>query len=451
MFDSLSERLGQTVRNLRGVGRLTEDNIKDTMREVRMALLEADVALPVVREFTDHVKEKALGDNVLKSLTPGQALIKVVNDELTLIMGEANETLNLSVTPPAVILMAGLQGAGKTTTAAKLALFLKEKHKKSVMVVSADVYRPAAIKQLETVAAEVGVNFFPSTVEQDPIDIANAAIKEARIQNNDVLIIDTAGRMHIDDEMMGEIKRLHAAVNPAETLFVVDSMTGQDAANTSKAFNDALPLTGIILTKTDGDARGGAALSTRYITGKPIKFIGVGEKMSALEAFHPERVASRILGMGDVVSLVEDVQSSFNQEKAAKLANKLKKGKGFDLEDFSEQLQQMKNMGGIASLMGKLPGMPNIPKGAMDQVDDKKMLHLEAIISSMTPKERRFPDVIKGSRKKRIAAGSGMQVQDVNRLLKQFTQMQKMMKKMKGGGMAKMMRSMKGQLPPGMM
>ena len=451
MFDGLSERLGQTVRNLRGVGRLTEDNIKDTMREVRMALLEADVALPVVREFIDHVKEKALGDNVLKSLTPGQALVKVVNDELTAIMGEENESLNLSVTPPAVILMAGLQGAGKTTTVAKLARWLKDKQKKSVMVVSADVYRPAAIKQLETVAAEVGANFFPSTVEQDPVDIANAAITEAKIQNNDVLIIDTAGRLHVDDEMMGEIKRLHAAVNPAETLFVVDSMTGQDAANTSKAFNDALPLTGVILTKTDGDARGGAALSTRFITGKPIKFIGVGEKMSALEPFYPERIASRILGMGDVVSLVEDVQSSVDQAKAAKLANKIKKGKGFDLEDFSEQLQQMKNMGGIASLMGKLPGMPNIPKGAMDQVDDKKMLHLEAIISSMTPKERRFPDVIKGSRKKRIAAGSGMQVQDVNRLLKQFTQMQKMMKKMKGGGMAKMMRSMKGQLPPGMM
>ena len=450
MFDGLSERLGQTVRNLRGVGRLTEDNIKDTMREVRMALLEADVALPVVREFIEHVKEKALGDKVLKSLTPGQALVKVVNDELALIMGEANESLNLSVTPPAIILMAGLQGAGKTTTAAKLARYLKEKEKKSVMVVSADVYRPAAIKQLETVAAEVGANFFPSTIEQDPVDIANAAIKEAKIQNNDVLIIDTAGRLHIDDEMMGEIKRLHAAVNPAETLFVVDSMTGQDAANTSKAFNDALPLTGVILTKTDGDARGGAALSTRFITGKPIKFIGVGEKMSALEPFHPERIASRILGMGDVVSLVEDVQSSVDHEKAAKLANKLKKGKGFNLEDFSEQLQQMKNMGGIASLMGKMPGMPNIPKGAMDQVDDKKMLHLEAIISSMTPKERHFPDVIKGSRKKRIAAGCGLQVQDVNRLLKQFTQMQKMMKKMKGGGMAKMMRSMKGQLPPGM-
>ncbi len=451
MFDSLSERLGQTVRNLRGVGRLTEDNIKDTMREVRMALLEADVALPVVREFIDHVKEKALGDKVLKSLTPGQALVKVVNDELAAIMGEANESLNLGVTPPAVILMAGLQGAGKTTTVAKLARWLKEKQKKSVMVVSADVYRPAAIKQLETVAAEVGANFFPSTVEQDPVDIANAAIKEAKIQNNDVLIIDTAGRLHVDDEMMGEIKRLHAAVNPAETLFVVDSMTGQDAANTSKAFNDALPLTGVILTKTDGDARGGAALSTRFITGKPIKFIGVGEKMSALEPFHPERVASRILGMGDVVSLVEDVQSSVDTAKAAKLANKIKKGKGFDLEDFSDQLSQMKNMGGIASLMGKLPGMPNIPKGAMDQVDDKKMLHLEAIISSMTAKERRFPDVIKGSRKKRIAAGCGLQVQDVNRLLKQFTQMQKMMKKMKGGGMAKMMRSMKGQLPPGMM
>jgi len=451
MFDGLSERLGQTVRNLRGVGRLTEDNIKDTLREVRMALLEADVALPVVREFIDHVREKALGDNVLKSLTPGQALVKVVNDELTAIMGEANETLNLSVTPPAIILMAGLQGAGKTTTVAKLARWLREKHKKSVMVVSVDVYRPAAIKQLETVAAEVGANFFPSTVKQDPVDIAKAAIKEAKIQNNDVLIIDTAGRMHIDDEMMGEIKRLHASVNPAETLFVVDSMTGQDAANTSKAFNDALPLTGVILTKTDGDARGGAALSTRYITGKPIKFIGVGEKMSALEPFHPERIASRILGMGDVVGLVEDVQSSIDHEKAAKLANKLKKGKGFNLEDFSEQLKQMKNMGGIASLMGKLPGMPNMPKGAMDQVDDKKMLHLEAIISSMTPKERHFPDVIKGSRKKRIAAGSGLQVQDVNRLLKQFTQMQKMMKKMKGGGMAKMMRSMKGQLPPGMM
>jgi len=450
MFDSLSERLGQTVRNLRGVGRLTEDNIKDSMREVRMALLEADVALPVVREFIGHVKEKALGENVLKSLTPGQALIKVVSDELTAIMGEENESLNLSVTPPAVILMAGLQGAGKTTTAAKLALLLKEKHKKSVMVVSADIYRPAAIKQLETVAAEVGANFFPSSIEQDPVDIANAAIKEAKIQNNDVLIIDTAGRLHIDDDMMDEIKRLHAAVTPAETLFVVDSMTGQDAATTSKAFNDALPLTGVILTKTDGDARGGAALSTRYITGKPIKFIGVGEKMSALEAFYPERVASRILGMGDVVSLVEDAQLNIDQAKAEKLAKKLKKGKGFDLEDFSEQLQQMKNMGGIASLMGKLPGMPNIPKGAMDQVDDKKMLHLEAIISSMTPKERHFPDVIKGSRKKRIAAGCGLQVQDVNRLLKQFTQMQKMMKKMKGGGMAKMMRAMKGQLPPGM-
>jgi len=451
MFDGLSERLGQTVRNLRGVGRLTEDNIKDTMREVRMALLEADVALPVVREFTEHVREKALGDNVLKSLTPGQALVKVVNDELTAIMGEANESLNLSVTPPAVILMAGLQGAGKTTTVAKLARWLNEKQKKSVMVVSVDVYRPAAIKQLETVAAEVGANFFPSTTEQDPVDIANAAIKEAKIQNNDVLIIDTAGRLHIDDEMMGEIKRLHAAVTPAETLFVVDSMTGQDAANTSKAFNDALPLTGVILTKTDGDARGGAALSTRYITGKPIKFIGVGEKTTALEPFHPERIASRILGMGDVVSLVEDAQSSIDHEKAEKLAKKLKKGKGFDLEDFRDQLTQMKSMGGIASLMGKLPGLPNIPKGAMDQVNDKQMLHLEAIISSMTPKERRFPDVIKGSRKKRIAAGSGMQVQDVNRLLKQFTQMQKMMKKMKGGGMAKMMRSMKGQLPPGMM
>ncbi len=451
MFDGLSERLGQTIRNLRGVGRLTEDNIKDTLREVRMALLEADVALPVVREFIEHVRQKALGDTVMKSLTPGQALIKIVNDELTQIMGEANEALNLSVTPPAVILMAGLQGAGKTTTVAKLARWLKEKQKKSVMVVSADVYRPAAIKQLETVAAEVGATFFPSSAEQDPVDIANAAIKEARIQHSDVLIIDTAGRLHIDEEMMSEIRRLHDAVNPAETLFVVDSMTGQDAANTSRAFNDVLPLTGVILTKTDGDARGGAALSTRYITGKPIKFIGVGEKTTALEPFHPDRIASRILGMGDVLSLVEEAQSSMDQAKAEKLAKKLKKGKGFDLEDFRDQLVQMKSMGGIANLLGKLPGLPNIPKGAMDQVNDKQMAHLEAIINSMTPKERRFPDIIKGSRKKRIAAGSGMQVQDVNRLLKQFTQMQKMMKKMKGGGMAKMMRGLKGQFPPGMM
>ena len=451
MFDGLSERLGQTIRNLRGVGRLTEDNIKDTLREVRMALLEADVALPVVREFIEHVREKALGDTVMKSLTPGQALIKIVNDELTQIMGEANEALNLNVTPPAVIMVAGLQGAGKTTTVAKLARWLREKQKKSVMVVSADVYRPAAIKQLETVAAEVGAKFFPSTAEQDPVDIANAAIQEARIQHSDVLIIDTAGRLHIDDEMMSEIRRLHDAVNPAETLFVVDSMTGQDAANTSRAFNDVLPLTGVILTKTDGDARGGAALSTRYITGKPIKFIGVGEKTTALEPFYPDRIASRILGMGDVLSLVEEAQSSMDQAKAEKLAKKLKKGKGFDLEDFRDQLVQMKNMGGIASLMGKLPGLPNIPKGAMDQVNDRQMAHLEAIINSMTPKERRFPDIIKGSRKKRIAAGCGLQVQDVNRLLKQFTQMQKMMKKMKGGGMAKMMRGLKGQFPPGMM
>ncbi len=451
MFDGLSERLGQTIRNLRGVGRLTEDNIKDTLREVRMALLEADVALPVVREFIEHVREKALGDTVMKSLTPGQALIKIVNDELTQIMGEANEALNLNVTPPAVIMVAGLQGAGKTTTVAKLARWLREKQKKSVMVVSADVYRPAAIKQLETVAAEVGAKFFPSTAEQDPVDIANAAIQEARIQHSDVLIIDTAGRLHIDDEMMSEIRRLHDAVNPAETLFVVDSMTGQDAANTSRAFNDVLPLTGVILTKTDGDARGGAALSTRYITGKPIKFIGVGEKTTALEPFYPDRIASRILGMGDVLSLVEEAQSSMDQAKAEKLAKKLKKGKGFDLEDFRDQLVQMKNMGGIASLMSKLPGLPNIPKGAMDQVNDRQMAHLEAIINSMTPKERRFPDIIKGSRKKRIAAGCGLQVQDVNRLLKQFTQMQKMMKKMKGGGMAKMMRGLKGQFPPGMM
>ena len=451
MFDGLSERLGQTIRDLRGVGRLTEENIKDSLREVRMALLEADVALPVVRAFIDHVREKAMGEHVLKSLTPGQALVKIVNEELTAIMGEMNEGLNLNVTPPAVILMAGLQGAGKTTTVAKLARWLQEKQKKSVMVVSADVYRPAAIKQLQTVAAEVNADFFPSHAEQDPVDIAKAAIKEAGIQHKDVLIIDTAGRLHIDAEMMGEIKRLHAAVTPAETLFVVDSMTGQDAANTSKAFNDALPLTGVILTKTDGDARGGAALSTRFITGKPIKFIGVGEKTTALEPFYPDRIASRILGMGDVLSLVEEAQSTMDHAKAEKLAKKIKKGKGFDLEDFRDQFTQLKNMGGIASLMGKLPGLPNLPKGAMDQVNDKQMSHLEAIINSMTQKERQFPNIIKGSRKKRIAAGSGTQVQDVNRLLKQFTQMQKMMKKMGKGGMGKMMKSMKGQLPPGFM
>jgi signal recognition particle subunit SRP54 len=449
MFENLSERLGRTLKKLRGQGRLTEDNIKDSLREVRMALLEADVALPVVREFIDRVRERAVGQEVLTSLSPGQALIKVVQDELVAVMGEASAGLNLNVQPPAVVLMAGLQGSGKTTTVAKLARWLKAQ-KKSVLVVSCDVYRPAAIDQLRTLAGEVEVDFFPSTPEQDPVDIARGALDHARKQFKDVLIVDTAGRLHIDDEMMGEIKRLHAAINPAETLFVVDSMTGQDAANTASAFNEALPLTGVVLTKIDGDARGGAALSIRHITGKPIKFLGSGEKTAALEVFHPDRIASRILGMGDVLSLVEEAQSKVDQASAMKLAKKLKTGKGFDLEDFRDQLQQMSAMGGLSGLLDKLPGVSNLPAAVKNQVNDKDMGRLVAIINSMTPKERRFPDIIKGSRKRRIADGSGTQVQDVNRLLKQFTQMQKMMKKMGKGGMGKMMRMMKGRLPPGM-
>ncbi len=450
MFNNLSDRLGQTLNNLRGRGRLTEENIKETMREVRMALLEADVALPVVKLFVDRVRFKALGADVLSSLTPGQMLVKIVNDELVSIMGEANETLNLAAQPPAVILMAGLQGSGKTTSAAKLARWLKESQKKSVMVVSCDIYRPAAIEQLKTLATEVQAAFFPSSPDQKPLAIAKAAISQARKQHVDVLIVDTAGRLHIDEEMMAEIKALHAALDPIETLFTVDSMTGQDAANTARAFDEALPLTGVVLTKTDGDARGGAALSIREITGKPIKFLGVGEKTTALEPFHPERVASRILGMGDVLSLVEEVEAKIDRGKADKLASKIKKGKGFDLADFKEQLEQMSKMGGMASMMEKMPGMGGVPDHVKNQVDDKEMSKLLAIINSMTIKERTFPAVIKGARKRRIAAGSGTQVQDVNKLLKQFAQMQKMMKKMKGGGMAKMMRGMKGRMPPGM-
>ncbi len=450
MFDSLSERLGSTLKSLRGQGRITEDNVKDTLREVRMALLEADVALPVVREFINRVKERAMGQDVLRSLTPGQALVKVVNDELVAVMGEANPGLNLNTQPPAVILMAGLQGAGKTTSVAKLARWLKERDRKSVMVASTDVYRPAAIDQLQTLAGEVEAKFFPSQSDQNPVDIARNAIEQAKRDYVDVVIIDTAGRLHIDDDMMTEIKQIHAAINPVETLFTVDSMTGQDAANTAKAFNDALPLTGVILTKADGDARGGAALSIRHITGKPIKFMGVGEKTAALEPFHPDRVVSRILGMGDVLSLVEEAQRKMDVDSAEKLAKKLKKGKGFDLDDFREQLQQMSKMGGIGSMLDKLPGMANIPDAAKNQVNDKELGKLEAIINSMTPKERRRPDIIKGSRKKRIAAGSGTQIQDVNRLLKQFTQMQKMMKKMGSkGGMAKLMRGMGGKFPMG--
>jgi len=451
MFENLSERLLRTVKNLRGQGRLTEDNIKDALREVRMALLEADVALPVVREFINRVRERAIGQEVLLSLTPGQVLIKIVHEELIRTMGEANAELNLRTRPPAVVLMAGLQGSGKTTSVAKLARWLKERQRKKVMVVSCDVYRPAAIEQLRKLAGEVGAEFFPSALDQRPETIARQALEHARHQGLEVLIVDTAGRLHVDEAMMAEIQQLHTALDPIETLFVVDSMTGQDAANTAQAFNAALPLTGVVLTKTDGDARGGAALSIRQITGKPIKFIGVGEKTVALEPFFPDRVASRILGMGDVLSLVEELEQKVDKEKALKLAQKVQKGKGFDLEDFREQMQQMMTMGGIAGLLEKMPGFNAAPAALKDQAADKEVKRLIAIINSMTRQERRFPDVIKGSRKRRIAAGSGTQIQDVNRLLKQFDQAQKMMKKMKGGGMMKMLRGLQGKLPPGML
>ncbi|HDM8262073.1 signal recognition particle protein [Proteus mirabilis] len=449
MFENLSDRLSRTLRNISGRGRLTEENIKDTLREVRMALLEADVALPVVREFIARVKESAVGHEVNKSLTPGQEFVKIVQNELVNAMGEVNNDLDLSAQPPAVVLMAGLQGAGKTTSVAKLGKFLKEKKKKKVLVVSADVYRPAAIKQLETLAETVGVDFFPSTVQENPVTIASNALKHAQLQFYDVLLVDTAGRLHVDEGMMEEIQLLHKAINPVETLFVVDAMTGQDAANTAKAFNEALPLTGVVLTKVDGDARGGAALSIRHITGKPIKFLGVGEKTEALEPFHPDRIASRILGMGDVLSLIEDIESKVDRVQAEKLATKLKKGDGFDLNDFLDQLKQMKNMGGMASMLSKMPGMSQVPDAVKSQMDDSILVKMEAIISSMTKKERQKPEIIKGSRKRRIAMGSGTQVQDVNRLLKQFDDMQRMMKKMKKGGLAKMMRGMKGMMPPG--
>lgn len=449
MFDNLTGRLQATFKNIRGQGRLTEDNIKETMREVRMALLEADVALPVVREFTETVKQRALGQEVMQSLSPGQAMLKIVNDELINTMGEANESLNLSAAPPVVILMAGLQGSGKTTTVAKLSRHLIERQKKSVMVVSADVYRPAAIDQLETLAKEVGATFFPSQSEQQPVTIVNHALAQAKKEFSDVLIIDTAGRLHIDDEMMDEIRQVHLAAKPAETLFVVDSMTGQDAANTAKAFNDVLPLTGVVLTKTDGDARGGAALSIRQITGKPIKFLGVGEKTDALEPFHPERVTSRLLGMGDALSLVEEIERKVDKEKAEKLAKKIQKGKGFDLDDYKDQLSQMLEMGGMSAMMDKIPGMSNVPQNVKSQVNDKDFTRQIALINSMTQKERVFPNLINGSRRKRIAAGAGLQVQDVNKLMKQFKQAQKMMKKMSKGGMAKMMRGLKGQMGQG--
>ncbi len=452
MFQNLSTRLGGVLDKLRGQGRLTEENIKDTMREIRMALLEADVALPVVKSFVEEVRQRALGKEVMNSLTPGQVLVKIVNDELVRVMGESNEALDLAAQPPAVVLMAGLQGSGKTTSVAKLARHLKERHKKKVMVVSCDIYRPAAIDQLRTLAHEVGAEFFPSTPDQHPEKIASAAIQAAKKQFFDVLLIDTAGRLHVDEEMMGEIKALHKIANPVETLFVVDSMTGQDAANTAHAFDQALPLTGVILTKADGDARGGAALSIRYLTGKPIKFLGVGEKSNALEPFHPERMASRILGMGDVLSLVEEIQDKVDRQKAEKLTKKIQQGKGFNLEDFREQMEQMSSLGGVGALLDKLPGMDKVSEAAKSQVSDKGVAQMIAIVNSMTPQERRFPAIIKGSRKRRIAAGSGTQVQEINRMLKQFTQMQKMMKKAKGGGMARMLKGLGGGgLPPGMM
>lgn len=451
MFANLQERLTGTLRSVTGRAKLTEDNIKDTLREVRMALLEADVALPVVKEFVNAVKERAVGQEVSKSLSPGQVFVKIVNEELVRVMGEANEQLNLAATPPAVVMMAGLQGAGKTTSVAKLARFLREREKKKVLVVSADVYRPAAIRQLETLAGEVDVEFFPSTIEQKPIDIVNGATAHAKIQHHDVVIVDTAGRLAVDDAMMAEIKELHAAVNPVETLFVVDSMTGQDAANTAKAFNEVLPLTGVILTKTDGDARGGAALSVRHITGKPIKFLGVGEKVDALEPFHPDRVASRILGMGDVLSLIEEAERKIDKDKAEKLAKKVSKGKGFDLEDFRDQINQMNNMGGMMSMMEKMPGMGQMIQAAQTAQAEQGMKKFAVIIDSMTAKERRNPDIISGSRKRRIAAGSGTNIQEINRLLKQHKQMAKMMKRFGSkSGMAKLARGMKGMMPPGM-
>ncbi|WP_414502509.1 signal recognition particle protein [Zymobacter sp. IVIA_5232.4 C2] len=442
MFESLTDRLSRTLRTITGQARLTEDNIKDTLREVRKALLEADVALPVVKSFIAQVRERAVGTEVSKSLSPGQQFVKIVQQELEAVMGEANVPLELKH-KPAIILMAGLQGAGKTTSVAKLARFLREREKKKVLVVSTDVYRPAAIDQLETLAKEVEVDFFPSTPDQKPVDIANAAIQHGRIQFHDVILVDTAGRLHVDTEMMDEIKALHAAINPAETLFVVDAMTGQDAANTAKAFHEALPLTGVILTKADGDARGGAALSVRQLTGKPIKFIGMGEKTDALEPFHPDRIASRILGMGDVLSLIEEAERTVDKKKAEKLGKKIRKGQGFDLEDFRDQLQQLKNMGGMSSLLDKLPGMGQVADIAKSGAAEKEFAKLESMINSMTPEERRKPEVINGSRKRRICAGSGTQIPELNRLLKQHKQMQKMMKKVSGkGGMKKMMRGM---------
>ena len=449
MFENLSDRLTQSLKKISGKGSLSEKNIQETLREVRMALLEADVALPVVKAFVGQVKDRALGQEVNSSLNPGQQFLKIVQNELENVMGESNESLDLAVQPPAVILMAGLQGAGKTTSVAKLSRYLREREKKKVMVVSADIYRPAAIEQLKMLAAEVSAEFFPSQPDQKPVAIVKAAIAAAKTQFIDVLIVDTAGRLHIDGEMMSEIKEIHGVAKPVETLFVIDAMIGQDAVNTAQAFNQALSLTGIILTKVDGDARGGAALSVRHVTGKPIKFLGVGEKTDALEPFHPERIASRILGMGDVLSLIEDVERKVDKKKAEKLAQKVVKGKRFDLEDLRDQLQQMKNMGGMAGLMDKLPGMGNMAQMAQQANASNQFERMECIIDSMTPKERSNPDILNGARKRRITMGSGTSIQDLNRLLKQHKQMGKMMKKMKGKGMQNMMRGMSGMMGSG--
>ncbi|RFF26399.1 MULTISPECIES: signal recognition particle protein [unclassified Wenzhouxiangella] len=451
MFDQLSKRLSGSLERLRSRGRLTEDNIRESLREVRVALLEADVALPVVKDFIARVSDRAVGQEVTRSLKPGQALVKVVHEELKHVLGDEQAPLNLERQAPVVILLAGLQGAGKTTTAGKLAKYLQEREKKKVMLASCDVYRPAAIDQLETLAGQVEAGFFRSEEAADPVRIAEDAVGQARRQFADVLILDTAGRLAVDEAMMDEIRRVYAAADPAEVLFVVDAMTGQDAANTAKAFHEALPLSGVVLTKTDGDARGGAALSVRHITGAPIKFLGTGEKIDGIEPFHPDRLASRILGMGDVLSLVEDVERTVDQKQAKKLAGKVGKGsRRFGLDDFRDQLLQMDKLGGMGALMDKLPGMGNLPDAVKSQVDDKQTRRMVAIINSMTPKERRFPDIIKGSRKRRIAAGSGLQIQDVNRLLKQHKQMQKMMKKVGNkGSMAKMMKRLPGGMPGG--
>ena len=448
MLDNLTQRLSKVVKTLRGQARLTEENIQEALREVRMALLEADVALPVVKDFIARVKEKAVGQEVIGSLTPGQALIGVVHDELVALMGGQGEGLKLEARPPVVVLMAGLQGAGKTTTVGKLAKWLKEEKKKKVLVVSTDVYRPAAIEQLRTVAEQAGVDFFPSSPEQQPEAIARAAKDWAERHFHDVLLVDTAGRLAIDQPMMEEIKALHAALNPTETLFVVDAMLGQDAVNTARAFNEALPLTGVVLTKLDGDARGGAALSVRAVTGKPIKFAGVGEKLSGLEPFYPDRMASRILGMGDILGLVEEARRSVDEQKAKELAQKLRTGKGFDLNDFREQIVQMRKMGGIGALLDKLPAQFAQAAGQLQGgMEEKAIRRIQGIIDAMTPQERANPDIIKASRKRRIAAGAGVTVQEVNRLLKQFDQTQRVMKQFSKGGMGKVMRGLRGVMP----